>query len=57
MTPSFYDFLLKLTLPLLVLCLGLLPFLPWASPELAITLVSAAIAGAVAGLCAYKRRA
>ena len=56
MTPSFYDFLLQLTLPLLVLCLVLLPFLPASSPELFITIVSTAIAGTVAALCAYKRR-
>ena len=56
MTPSFYDFLLKLTLPFLILSLILLPFLPTSSPELVITIVSAAITGTVAALCAHKRR-
>ena len=56
MTSSFYDYLFKLTLPFLILSLILLPFLPTSSPELVITLISAGITGAVAALCAHKRR-
>ena len=55
MTPAFYDYLFQLTLPVLILSLILLPFLPRSSPELVITLASAAIAGTVAALCGYKR--
>ena len=55
MTPSFYDFLFRLAMPMLILCLLLLPFLPRSSPELFITLVSTAIAGTVTALCAVQR--